>query len=417
MKRIWQFIIIVLVLLSAPMSNVWGETVTVTGYYKLFFMGFKTPAIDAGDTTVTEPPIGSVNNRLRLKMVIKPKSWFSFQASYDFSPRIQDPALFAGDMFIGSIDPFSYRVTDFNDRLYPCKHDAVSSFGVFHNLDRFYATFKTSLGDIFVGRQAIAWGSAKFVNPTDVIAPFTFNELDTEERKGVDAIRVRIPIGMMDEIDLGYVVGQDFKFKNSAFFLRGKLYFLKTDLSFLILGFRENLLLGIDIARSIGGAGFWLEAAYVMPDTFAKEDSPTQDKEKDYLRVSVGMDYNFRGKVYGFFEYHFSSAGEAKAANYYNVFETTAFREGSSYLLGKHYLNLGTTFQITPLIPFTGLVIANLNDGSFTVAPSLEYNIAENIYLAAGAYLSIGKKPYVSKLNSEFGAYPHMFYTSFRVYF
>jgi hypothetical protein len=319
-------------------------------------------------------------------------------------------------MFVGAIAPFSYRVTDFNDPLYPGKNKDTGSFGIFHNLDRFYATLKTSFGDIFIGRQAIAWGSAKFVNPTDVIAPFTFNELDTEERKGVDAIRVRIPIGMMDEIDFGYIVGKDFKFKNSAFFLRSKHYFLKTDISWLVMGFRQNLLLGIDIARSIGGAGFWLEAAYVMPDALAK-DSPTTTNEKDYFRASIGIDYNFSGKVYGFFEYHFSSAGESDAENYYKTFESTAFQEGSTYLMGKHYLNLGTTFQITPLIPFTAMVITNLNDGSFSIAPSVEYNIAENIYLAAGAYLSVGKKPFISYLNSEFGAYPHMFYTSFRVYF
>jgi hypothetical protein len=54
----------------------------------------------------------------------------------------------------------------------------------------------------------------------------------------------------------------------------------------------------------------------------------------------------------------------------------------------------------------------------------LEYNIAENIYLAGGAYLGIGKRPEIVDLSSgtfrfhsEFGAYPAMFYTSFRVYF
>ncbi|RKX19662.1 MAG: hypothetical protein DRP26_03045, partial [Candidatus Zixiibacteriota bacterium] len=56
----------------------------------------------------------------------------------------------------------------------------------------------------------------------------------------------------------------------------------------------------------------------------------------------------------------------------------------------------------------------------------IEYNISENIYLAAGAYLGIGEHlkllfpdelmPY-TEYHSEFGAYPNIYFSSFRVYF
>jgi hypothetical protein len=406
-------------------TSVFAGDISVNGYYKLFFTGFKLPPYRFGESVIKEPPIGAVNNRLRLKLTASFSARLSLNVSYDFSPRIQDPSLFEEDIFFAAIDTAGYRVDDFENRIYPAKNDAVGSFGIFHNLDRCFITIKTPKADIFIGRQAIAWGSAKFINPTDVIAPFTFNELDTEERKGVDAVRVRIPLGMMDELDIGYIFGRDFKFERSAFFIRGKFYLLKTDFSLLLLGFRENLLLGLDIARSIGGAGFWLEAAYVLPDTFGDSEHPVIPG-KNYFRASIGMDYNFSGKTYGFFEYHFNSAGKVKARDYQRFFYSTAFLEGSAYLMAKHYLNLGITYQVTPLLPFTGLVILNLNDGSVTAAPSLEYNIAENIYISAGAYLGFGKRPGIRRteppgnpayFNSEFGAYPNMFYTSFRIYF
>jgi len=50
-------------------------------------------------------------------------------------------------------------------------------------------------------------------------------------------------------------------------------------------------------------------------------------------------------------------------------------------------------------------------------------NIAEDIYLAAGATLGIGRRPSKETpsadplLRSEFGAYPDMYWASFRVYF
>jgi hypothetical protein len=422
MKRLLIYLILFILLLWGGMVK--SADIKVNGYYKLFFTGFKMPGyrLEAGE--LEEPAIGAVNNRLRLKLSFATGKWLAFEAAYDFSPRIQDPMLFQEGIFFAAIDPVGYRVEDFSDRIYPGKGEAVSSFGIYHNLDRCFFTIKTSIADIFIGRQAIAWGSGHFINPTDVIAPFTFNELDTEERRGVDAVRIRIPLGMMDELDLGYVPGKNFKFQNSAFYVRGKTYFMKTDAALLLMGFRENLLIGLDVTRSIGGAGAWIEAAYVDPDFFNKDKNTQTLDEKSYFRASVGMDYTFTGKLYGFFEYHFNSAGKKKPGDYTDVFSSTAFTEGAAYLMGQHYLNLGMTYQVSALLPFTGLVFINLNDGSVTLSPMLEYNIAENIYLGGGAYIGIGKRPELVDIasrafsfHSEFGAYPAMFYTSFRVYF
>ncbi len=422
-----RLLLIILLVLLLSLSVVASDKVSVSGYYKLFFTGFKIPDFEgmSEGEKAENVPIGAVSNRVRLKINVAPARWLAFSAAYDFSPRIQDPMLFDEALFFGAIDSGGYRVDDFSSRLYPGEGKAVSSLGIFHNLDRCFFTVKMDWADIYIGRQAIAWGSAKFVNPTDIVAPFTFNELDTEERRGVDAVRVRVPLGMMSELDVGYLPGRDFKFRNSAFYLRGKTYFWQTDASLLLTGFRENLLMGLDLTRAIGGAGTWVEAAYVIPGALAKDsDSPKKD-EKNYFRLSVGADYNFGGKVYTFFEYHYSSAGEVKES-YNDVFDKTAFKDGSVYLLGRHYLNIGATYEITPLIPFTGMVIVNLADGSLTFSPSVEYNIKEDIYLALGAYIGIGKRPEITTTcnlgdctvyHSEFGAYPSMVYTSFRVYF
>ncbi|MCK5058243.1 MAG: hypothetical protein KAT34_16440 [Candidatus Aminicenantes bacterium] len=421
MKKI---LIIIFVILMLALFVRAGDNFSFSGYYKSFFIGFQLPDYTgAGITIPDSPPIGAVNNRLRLKFSAAPSNRFSINVAYDFSPRIQDPLLFGESIFFDNTQSFSYRFDDFSPRSYPRSNQPVGSFAIFHNLDRFFITLKTRIADIFIGRQAIAWGSAYVINPTDTIAPFTFNELDTEERRGVDAVRVRIPLGMMDEIDIGYIFGQDFKFADSAVYLRGKVYLMKMDIALLLMGFRENLLLGFDLSRSIGGAGSRFETAYVKPGYFNKEE---KGKEEDYVRASVGLDYNFSGKIYSFIEYHFNSAGKSQPEDYGDFFRSTAFLEGTAYLMGRHYLNVGLTYQVSPLIPFTGMVIYNLSDGSFSMSPSLEYNIAENIYLSAGAYLGLGKRPEIvpitidpvgTILHSEFGAYPHMFFAAFRIYF
>ena len=168
--------------------------------------------------------------------------------------------------------------------------------------------------------------------------------MDTEDRIGVDAIRVRIPIGAMGELDSGYIFGEDFDFDQSGFFLRSQLNAVETDLSLLLLGFRESLLTGFDIARAIGGAGFWLETAYVFYSVF---DDDKIDKAKDYLRASVGLDYSFSRRTYEFIEYHFSQAGAKKIEDYLANLTQPAYVNGSVYLLARHYFAPGLTYQIT----------------------------------------------------------------------
>jgi hypothetical protein len=370
-----------------------------------------------------QPDIGAVSNRLRLKLFYHPNDRVSFNAAYDFSPRIQDPSLFNTLPIMVGINPLSYRAFDFNARLYPAEDKKVGSFGIFHNLDRALIEFKTAPADVIIGRQAIAWGSARALNPTDVIAPFAFQELDKEERTGVDAVRVRVPLSALSEFDLGYVFGEDFKFDQSAFFARGKFYLAKTDATFLLAGFRENFLVGVDIARSLGGAGFWLESAYVFADLLSNYSI---GRENNYFRGTIGLDYSFSGKTYGFFEYHFSGAGAGEPEDYLKNLPQPAFTEGAVYLMSRHYLAPGLTHQITPLIAFSGQALFNLGDRSAFLAPQVEYNIAQNIYVSAGVFIGIGKRPEIVsegaaslplQFHSEFGGYPDIYFSSFRIYF
>ncbi|MFP4081728.1 MAG: hypothetical protein ACLFVG_03110 [Candidatus Aminicenantes bacterium] len=418
MKRLTGFGLVLLFLTGLAGAE---DRFSLQGYYKNFSIVFKFPRYKSGDTPISQPDMGAVTNRLRLKLFFRPSNRLSFQLDYDLSPRIQDRFLFGEEALFGGLKPLEYRISDFRSRIYPPPEEPVSSFGLFHNVDRFYLTIKTEFADIFVGRQAVAWGSARVINPTDILVPFAFNELDKEERRGVDAVRVKVPLGMMDELDFGFVAGKDLRWDKNAFFLRGKIYTFRTDLSLLLIAFRKHFLVGVDMARALGGAGFWVEAAYVIPGFFQESKA---SPEKNYVRASVGADYNLTSKTYGFIEYHFNSAGRNNPQNYPPLFASSAYQDGAVYLLGQHYLNLGTTYQLSPLMPVTGLVILNLNDRSLVLAPLLEYSVAENIYLAAGGYLGLGKNPQSIqglssplRLRSEFGTYPDMLFTSFRVYF
>lgn len=369
----------------------------LSGFYKSFAVAFDSPQAGV-------PVMGMVSNRLRLNLANGFSDHLSFDLAYDFILRIHDET----HAEVLTIDSHDYRVADLDSPIYPGDNDPIGSVGVFQNLDRVNVTARLSFADVIVGRQAIAWGSARVVNPTDVIAPFTYGELDTEDRPGVDAVRVRVPIGALSEVDLGYVSGRDFAVDQGAFFARSQFNVAETDMSPLFVRFREQLLVGIDVARGIGGVGTWIEGARVF--TMGQDAS-------DYFRVSTGMDYSFGGETYGFIEYHFNGAGVRDSEDYLVNLNRPTYRDAAVYLMGTHYFALGTTHQLTPLVALSGQFLANLTDPSFFFSTAIEYNIEQDFYLSAGAFIGIGDRPKGEYFQSEFGGYSNILFFSFRIYF
>ena len=404
-----KILVLIICLMTMPLVRITDAEFRIGGYYKNFSTVFNSPFPDA-------PMTGIVVNRLRFNLSHTPTDTLSFAVAYDFTPRVQDPLLFSESPFAVGVASSRYRVVDFDARIYPNADAAMGSVGIYHNLDRAAVQFSTDFADFSFGRDAIAWGSARIINPTDIIAPYTYDQLDTEDRVGVDAVRVRIPVGVMGEVDTGYIFGNNFDFDKSAVFLRTQLNAAETDFSILLLEFQRDLLIGLDVARGIGGAGFWLETAYVLVEPFADES----DVSDNYLRTSIGLDYSFGGETYAFIEYHLNGAGAQKPENYLTNLEQSAYTRGGVYLLGRHYLAPGFTHQLTPLISFSGQMLFNLSDPSTWVAPQVAYNVAEDIHLSVGGFVSIGKRPKngeSSEFQSEFGSYPNLFFSSFRVYF
>ncbi|GBD99712.1 hypothetical protein BMS3Abin07_01752 [bacterium BMS3Abin07] len=347
--------------------------------------------------------------RLRLRLDYEPSDTFSGELAYEIMPQYRGHAGNPEYSVIQAPDPFSYRAFDLDERLYPGTGDPDRHLTVTQNLDRAYLTISRRAFDLYIGRQPVAFGAAHVINPTDIIAPFTYNTIAREERAGADAVRLKLPTGRMGEIDIGIVFGDRFKYSNSAAFLRLKSYILKTDSTVMAMIFRKNVLLGLDLSRSIGGAGTWLETAYVFPYKGSNEN---------YIRLSAGSDYSFTDNLYAYIEYHYNSAGRSDTVDYFKVLNTTAYTEGSVYLLARHYLAPGFRYQISPLLTFTGQALINLNDGSVLISPLFEYSLADDTFLVSGAYIGTGEDSSDGFApGSEFGLYPDVYFVSLNVYF
>jgi len=113
------------------------------------------------------------------------------------------------------LKPLEYRAYDIDKNPDLGFEDNIH---VVHNIDRLIWNYSLSDIDFFAGRQAISLGSGRTVNPTDVFLPFPIGTFDSEFRTGIDAFRVKIPMGKMGEFDGGVVLGEEGKTDKSAYF-------------------------------------------------------------------------------------------------------------------------------------------------------------------------------------------------------
>lgn len=367
------------------------------------------------ELSITDQPLPDSSLRyvfqspLRL-MVHQRKGKIDINAAWTLCPSVGNPAL------SGENGSHMFRIASTESRILPSDWEGSESFSIIQNPDRLNISLRTSIATLTAGRQAIYWGVAKSVSPTDFIAPFQYGTMNTDYRTGVDAVRSVFPVGMMSELDAGYVFGKDAGFSDSGCWLRGRFYLFRTDATLLAACFRENLMIGGSLNRSIGGGTGWMEYAIVSTNFFSYNE--TED-ENSFWSLSTGYDGSWlNATLYGYLEYHFNSPGSDDAADYTDIINSPAWTNGGVYLLGKHYLCPGFIWSLNPLLNLNASALVNLTDPSAYIFLSGEYSVREDIVLNLGYCRGQGKEPDQSGIpRSEFGSWPGVCFISSGYYF
>lgn len=384
-------------------TGVIANTIEISGVLKPEFSITDQPSPDSSLRYVFQSP-------LRL-MVHHRKGKISMNIAWTLCPSAGNPAL------SGISGTHIFRIANTESRILPSDWDGSESFSIIQNPDRLNISLRTSVATLTAGRQAIYWGVAKSVNPTDFIAPFQYGTINTDYRTGVDAVRSIFPLGIMSELDAGYVFGKDGRFSDSGCWLRGRFYLFRTDATLLTACFRENLMIGGSLNRSLCGGTGWMECAVVSTNVFSHKETEDEDT---FWSLSAGYDRSwFNAALYGFLEYHFSSPGSDDSADYADLISSPAWTNGGIYLLGEHYLSPGINWAVTPLLDFTGQTLVNVTDGSVYLSMTGEYNVLQNTVMNAGVSRGLGRtsdNPAVNTI-SEFGSWPGYYFLSAGYYF
>lgn len=380
-----------------------GETSLEVGGYvraltQLYDPGYDIPTVDGGTT-------GIHAEVLRLKWKLELGEAVILEVHDRLQAQLSSSELGFGESALGfGVSVVPGRRWDLSSELVDEKR-----LRVWHDIDRLSLTWYTGFADITAGRQAITWGISNVYPVADLWAQFSPFELDTEEKPGVDAIRIlKYPTG---GLELDAVVADRGSSRNLSAGLRASLSLPWADLY-------------------AGGGKFWREvmgmAGISAPvESFklrAEATLPYDLDAEDFRlpRITLGVDW-LRGESMLSAEYNYNGIGATDAEDYLSVLEDPRYGRGETYFLGRH--NLGGVASWTPgndrlSLSLTGLV--NLLDPSAALVPGITYDFGQETRVSAGALLSFGDTPVFEpdpRLQSEFGTYGDFAYTMLSVYF
>lgn len=378
-----------------------GKALELGGYLQSL-----TGIHDAGYEVPGSEEVSGFNAEvLRLKWMLR----LGDNALVEVHDRIQTQVSSSPSAYGGSVAGFGVSVVP--GRSLDLSSDIVREDRVraWHDVDRLSLTLYTGMGDVTVGRQGISWGISNLFPVADLWAQYSPFELDTEEKPGVDALRILSYPTSGLELDM--VVADKGSADHLSAGIRASLDLSWADLH-LAGGKFWNEFLGM--AGISAPIGVWkLRAEGVLPYDLDEDDAKLP-------RVTLGVDL-LGGETMLSGEYHFNGIGVDDSDRYGEALEDRRMARGESYYLGRHYLGVvGSWTPGNDRLSLTASGMVNLQDGSNILTPILTYDFGQETRVSVGGLLSSGKVPVfgdVPVIESEYGMYGDMLFTRVAIYF
>ncbi len=365
-----QFLVYCAILISA--APVHSEVPRWSGSVKsLSIYGEEAPAELFPDYRLS-------SNRLRLEMDWHLERAWQFEAALDYQYLWRNPK-----------SAFSLPKKTYNRHLDMEKtwrdDDYASSL---LQVDRLNLHWRTGDTDVTLGRQAVGFGRILIFSPLDVIAPFAPDALDTDIRRGVDALQAIYNYGTDGQLAVTAVWGE----KNSENSLLATWTDNRYGLDLLMItgSLRDRPMFGAGLAGSLGPLGLKGEfSVYEGKDT----NKAGGDLHDIFAVAAVEAWYRFGSGISLVTQYLYNGPGVGNPKDYNKVLLSAPLQEGLTYLLGRHYLMVAPSYEIHPLATIQGIVIYNLADDSVLLRPTLDLNLADNVTLQIFWTSHIGDKP------------------------
>ncbi len=268
-------------------------------------------------------------------------------------------------------------------------------YALVHRLDRFNAGYT---GEKFVarfGRQAISWGNGLLFTPMDIFNPFDPTLFDKEYKTGDDMLYSQYLRDNGHDIQLVSVFRRDPSSRDveaeqgslavKYHALLGSSEFGGSELDLLAASHYDDTVLGIGGNTALGGAVVSGDIVY------------TDTGENAYTSYVAGLSYSWvwwEKNFSGIAEFYHNDFGLSDINSATDLLARPDLLErierGELYALGRDYLAMSVTVELTPLFLLTPNIFANLHDSSALVQLSAQYNWKQNLQWLFAASIPTG---------------------------
>ena len=246
------------------------------------------------------------------------------------------------------------------------------------------------------GRQAITWGSGLFFHPSDIVAPFSPDAIDTSYKPGVDMLYAQYLFDNGADVQAIAVpraetYGGSVDMDQSTLAIRGSATLGSLDGALFYARDRGDNVTGLNLSGPLGGASW--NAEYVH---WRLADGTTHPSWLfNITNFGTLGDWN----VSYFAEYFRNGFGVDASAplDALPASLTKRMSTGQVFFGGQDFLAPGGQLQVTPDLSISPRAIISLNDRSKLAMVGINYALGDNTDLAFDIFSPFGAD------GSEFG--------------
>ncbi len=313
-----------------------------------------------------------------------------------------------------------FEVSRGDDRRLDTQWELVDRQGVSltHDIDRAVVGLYLDAFDLYLGRQAIRWGLSDTFPVADRFAPLSPFELDTIQRRGIDAARLVTDVSR--DVELDVIVADRGPDEPLALGARAEYFGLDFDAYGGFGRFWQRL-------SAMAGMTWLFDYWRVFGEAEALWD--LEDDQLDRPRATagvrrMGMDWQLG------LEYHYNGFGVAPGNDYGGGFDQPEVTRGETYFVGRHFVGGDAFYFFDNDVAVGGGVIANVVDPSAVMFPTVRYELEDRFSVGAGAYVGIGDAVEVDEqalfegqedggvsFPSEFGGVSDLYFVEMTAYF
>ncbi len=257
------------------------------------------------------------------------------------------------------------------------------------SIDRLSVSYSSQNFVLKLGRQAVTWGSGMVFRPSDIIAPFAPNAVDTAYKPGVDMAYAQVLFDNGNDMEAVFVprravAGGPVVWDQSTLALRSTLLLGDFDGTVLLAQDHGDTLLNLGLGGPVGNAAWNLELGQWF---LADGTTPLN------ILANISNSGTLGEMNITYFAEYFHNGFGINTATPLDALPTALadrLATGQLFNTGRDFLAVGAQLSVSAAVTVSPSLIASLNDGSVYAGGQVGISLSDNLDISLSTSKGFG---------------------------